>query len=125
MGFIKERYFLKTEEKPAFVRQASPFEDFVVRCVRYAFANIPPKVGRVFFSKRIAIPWLRWRMLRHGYLRCPVHWREYRDVSIGHYQKHLDSFRAEYSTQKKIKGVWAISDPVKKPDIVVYYAHGK
>lgn len=81
VGFIYERYFLKAEDKPAFVRQASPFEDLVVRCVRYAFANIPPKVARVFFSRRVALPWLRWRMLRHGYLRSPVHWREYRDVS--------------------------------------------
>lgn len=90
MGFIKERYFLKTENKPAFVRQASPFEDFVVRCVRYAFANIPPKVARVFFSKRIAVPWLRWRMLRHGYLRSPVHWREYRDVSRSEPSAHTE-----------------------------------
>lgn len=104
MGFIHERYFLKAEDKPAFVRQASPFEDFVVRCVRYAFANIPPRVARVFFSRRVALPWLRWRMLRHGYLRSPVHWREYRD--------------------NKVKGVWAVSDPAKKPDIVVLYAHG-
>lgn len=27
--------------------------------------------------------------------------------------------------QKHITGVWAIADPSKKPDIVVYYAHGK
>ncbi|KKY33306.1 putative alpha beta-hydrolase [Diaporthe ampelina] len=54
--FLYERYFLKKEEQPEFVQQASPFEDFVVRCVRYAFANIPPKVGRVFFGKNVALP---------------------------------------------------------------------
>lgn len=81
-GFIHERFLLRPDAQPAFVRQASPFEDIVVRCVRYAFANISPKVGRVFFGKRVALPWLRWRMLRHGYLRSPVHWREYRSVRV-------------------------------------------
>lgn len=81
-SFIHERHFLRPEDRPAFVQQASPFEDFVVRCVRYAFANISPKVGRVFFGKNVALPWMRWRMLRHGYLRSPVHFREYSDVSF-------------------------------------------
>ncbi|KAJ4419343.1 hypothetical protein N0V82_005031 [Gnomoniopsis sp. IMI 355080] len=103
-GFIQERFLLSTEAQPAFVRQASPFEDVVVRCVRYAFANISPKVGRVFFGKKVALPWMRWRMLRHGILRSPVHWREYRD--------------------RKFKGVWAAADPTKKADVILYYAHG-
>ncbi|KAF3770222.1 alpha/beta-hydrolase [Cryphonectria parasitica EP155] len=102
--FIIGHYLLPTPQQPAFVRQASAFEDFVVRCVRYAFANINPKVGRVFFGKKVALPWLRWRLLRHGYLRSPVHWREYQD--------------------RKIKGIWAVADPAKKADIVLYYAHG-
>lgn len=80
-SLIYERYYLRPENQPAFVRQASPFEDVVVRCVRYAFAKIPPSVGRVFFGKKVGLPWMRWRMLRHGYLRSPVHFREYRDVS--------------------------------------------
>ncbi|KAI3394154.1 hypothetical protein diail_3164 [Diaporthe ilicicola] len=104
VGFIYERYFSRREAQPAFVRQASPFEDFVVRCVRYAFANIPPKVGRVFFGKKVALPWLRWRLLRHGYLRSPVYFKEYQDDHI--------------------RGVWAIYDPASRPDIIVHYAHG-
>lgn len=48
-----------------------------MRCVRYAFGNIHTRVGRVFFSKRVALPFLRWRMLRHGYFKYPVHWREH------------------------------------------------
>lgn len=80
--FIRERHFLRPEDRPDFVRQATPFEDFVVRCVRYAFANISPKVGRVFFGRNVGLPWLRWRMLRHGYLKSPVHFREHRDVSF-------------------------------------------
>ncbi|KAI1496715.1 hypothetical protein F5X99DRAFT_421888 [Biscogniauxia marginata] len=100
-AFIHERFFVQREKRSPFVRQASPFEDFVVRCVRYAFANIPPKVGRVFFSKPVALPFLRFRMLRHGYLKSPVHWNEYRDV-----------------------GIWIIQEPMQKPDVCVFYAHG-
>lgn len=102
--FLYERYLLKKEDRPAFVQQASPFEDFVVRCVRYAFANIPPKVGRVFFGKKVALPWLRWRLLRHGHLRSPIFWKEYKDDHI--------------------RGLWAIHDPARRPDIIIYYAHG-
>jgi hypothetical protein len=62
------------------VQQASLFEDFVIRCVRYAFANIPSSIGRVFFSKMVALPFLRFRMLRHGYFRSPIQWREVEQV---------------------------------------------
>jgi hypothetical protein len=48
-----------------------------VRTIRYAFATIPPRVGQVFFSKWVWWPLLRWRMLRHGYLKSPVRWQEY------------------------------------------------
>ncbi|KAI1378325.1 alpha/beta-hydrolase [Hypoxylon crocopeplum] len=102
--FIRERYFVGYEKQSPFVQKASPFEDFVVRCVRYAFANIPPKVGRVFFSKSVALPFLRFRLLRHGYLRSPVHWHEFKE--------------------KRFKGIWIIKDPMTKPDICVFYAHG-
>ncbi|ORY69870.1 Alpha/Beta hydrolase protein [Pseudomassariella vexata] len=87
-----------------FVQVASPFEDFVIRCVRYAFAHIPPQVGRVFFLKAVALPFIRFRMLRHGYIRTPAHWHEFQD--------------------KHFKGIWIIKDPMKKPDVCVYYAHG-
>ncbi|KAI1202662.1 Alpha/Beta hydrolase protein [Nemania serpens] len=103
-SFIRERFLSKYENRSPFVQQASPFEDFVIRCVRYAFANIPPNVGRVFFSKQVAIPFLRFRMLRHGYIRSPVHWHEYQD--------------------KKFRGIWIVHNPGSKPDMCVYYAHG-
>ncbi|KAI0383008.1 alpha/beta-hydrolase [Hypomontagnella monticulosa] len=102
--FIRERYLTGYDKQSPFVQKASPFEDFVVRCVRYAFANIPPKVGRVFFSKPVALPFLRFRMLRYGYLRSPVHWHEYND--------------------KRFKGVWVIKDPMARPDICIFYCHG-
>lgn len=77
---IRERYFVRYEQRSPFVQKASLFEDLVIRCVRYAFANIPPKVGRVFFSKPVALPFLKFRMLRHGYLRSPIYWHEHNDV---------------------------------------------
>ncbi|KAI1429292.1 Alpha/Beta hydrolase protein [Xylaria sp. FL1777] len=103
-SFIRERYFFKYENRSPFVQHASPFEDFVIRCVRYAFANLHPSVGRVFFSKPVALPFLRFRMLRHGYIKSPVYWHEYHD--------------------KRFRGIWIIHDPVKRPDLCVYYAHG-
>ncbi|RYP17522.1 hypothetical protein DL765_004486 [Monosporascus sp. GIB2] len=102
--FIHERFFVSRNDQTPFVRNATPFEDFVIRCVRYAFANIPPGIGRVFFSKPVALPFLRFRMLRHGYLRCPVRWHEH--------------------STARFRGIWIRKDPSEKPDICVLYAHG-
>lgn len=105
ISLIYERYVRPGgARRSAFVPRASPFEDLVVRCVRYAFANIPPSIGHVFFCKQVAVPFLSWRMLRHGYLTSPIHWREHRG----------DGF----------EGVWVMSDPEQDPDVVLYYAHG-
>jgi acetyl esterase/lipase len=65
---------------------------------------MPAFIGRVFFSKQVSLPFLRFRMLRHGYLRCPLPWRE---VSMPHF-----------------KGIWIVLDDSEKPDVVVYYCHG-
>jgi hypothetical protein len=81
VAFFYDRLLAGPDKQPPFVRRASPFEDIVIRCIRYGFANIPPKIGRVFFSKQVALPFLRYRMLRHGYLRYPVHWSELKEVS--------------------------------------------
>jgi hypothetical protein len=78
--FIKERYFTPRRSQSRFVQDATAFEDLVIRCVRYAFANIPASIGRVFFSKRVALPFVRWRMLRHGYFGYPMHVEE---VTLG------------------------------------------
>lgn len=75
--FVTDRYLTHPSRQLAFTQTATVFEDFVIRCVRYAFANMPAKVGRVFFGKYVALPFTRWRMLRHGYVRSPVHYREY------------------------------------------------
>lgn len=75
--FIEERYWRSSATQSVWVRGATAFEDLVVRCVRYAFKNIDTNVGRVFLSKRVALPFVRWRMLRHGYLVFPVHCKEH------------------------------------------------
>ncbi|KAF1991039.1 alpha/beta-hydrolase [Aulographum hederae CBS 113979] len=102
--FFEERFLRPRSRQSPFVQQATLFQDFVIRCVRYAFAFMPAKLGRVFFSKPVALPFLRWRLLRHGYLRKPLQWREIR--------------------RNKFRGVWIPPDDMEKPDIVIYYCHG-
>ncbi|KAH7243355.1 Alpha/Beta hydrolase protein [Fusarium redolens] len=106
--FITDRYLTHSTRQLAFTQTATVFEDLVIRCVRYAFANIPAKVGRVFFGKHVALPFIHWRMLRHGYIRSPVHYREY---NIG---------KGDVQT----KGSWIMHQPEHPPDFVLYYAHG-
>ncbi|KAF7559975.1 hypothetical protein G7046_g4177 [Stylonectria norvegica] len=106
--FIRERFLTHPSQQLPFVLGATAFEDFVIRCVRYAFKSMPANVGRVFFSKNVAIAFLRWRMLRHGYFRFPVYWRE-QIVGEG---------------DDKARGVWIMHKPEVPPDFVLYYAHG-
>lgn len=56
LKLFHERLLLSREHRSPFVQQASWFEDAVIRCVRYAFAYIPAEIGRVFFSKHVALP---------------------------------------------------------------------
>lgn len=82
-GIIRERYLTVAKHQLSFTQRTSLFQDLVVRCMRYAFSNIPSRITRVFFMRGIALPFLRFRMLRHGYfrqLRRPI-WREIRLVS--------------------------------------------
>lgn len=101
---IHERYFTPVPKQSPFVQQASLFQDVVIRCVRYAFADIPASIGRVFFSKPVALPFMRFRMLRNGFLRSPVKWREIDDGDK--------------------RGVLAMLDDTQEPDIIIYYCHG-
>ena len=82
LAIVRERYLAGSRRRP-FVQRATFFEDLVVRCVRYAFSEIPARVGRVFFAKEVAKPFLRFRMLRRGYLRGPFRWNEHEEVSLG------------------------------------------
>lgn len=79
------------------MQQASWFEDIVIRCVRYAFAYIPASIGRVFFSKHVALPFFRFRMLRHGYFRSPFHWQEINMVTI-----HIPELTGIYADHYRI-----------------------
>ncbi|KAG8668782.1 hypothetical protein FPOAC2_08086 [Fusarium poae] len=106
--FVTDRYLTHPSRQLAFTQTATVFEDFVIRCVRYAFAHMPAKVGRVFFGKYVALPFARWRMLRHGYIRSPVHYREYH-IGQGAIQT---------------KGTWIMHQPEQPPDFVLYYVHG-
>ncbi|KAF2624660.1 alpha/beta-hydrolase [Macroventuria anomochaeta] len=102
--FVRERYFLPFERRSPFVRKATPFQDFVIRCVRYAFANMPASIGRVFFSKGVSLPFLRFRMLRHGIVTSPIRWTEVK--------------------RPDFRGVLIKHNQQEQPDIIVYYAHG-
>lgn len=116
------------EKQPPFVQRFSPFEDVAIRCIRYGFANIPPEVGRVFFSKQVALPFLRYRMLRHGYLRYPVHWSErtdVRDPSFVNCDNPSSCLPTDCLEQKHFKGIWMVKDQTTKSDFVLYYVHGR
>jgi acetyl esterase/lipase len=92
------------EYRSPFVRRATVFQDIVIRCVRFAFANMPAFLGRVFFSKAVALPFLRFRMLRHGIVTAPLRWTEI--------------------NRPGLKGIWIVSNPQEQPDVIVYYCHG-
>lgn len=101
---IQERYFTQQNEKSPFSRNATFFQDLVIRCVRYAFACIPASVGREFFGKYVSIPFIRFRMLRQGYLFSPV---AYRDMD-----------------QNGAKGILIAGDAGGEIDLLIYYCHG-
>lgn len=102
--FVKERFLTPFRYRSPFVQRATAFQDFVIRCVRYTFAFMPASMGRVFFSKAVALPFLRFRMLRHGFIRSPITWQEVNRTGF--------------------RGLWITPDQSKRPDVVVYYCHG-
>ncbi|KAF7502898.1 hypothetical protein GJ744_004936 [Endocarpon pusillum] len=103
--FMQERYLTGRDEQSPFVQRATVFQDIVIRCVRYAFAHMPVKIGRVFFSKQVAYPFFRFRLLRHGHRSEPV--------------------SVEEVHQNGIRGLWITgNESAEKPDVVVYYCHG-
>ncbi|KAH8805726.1 Alpha/Beta hydrolase protein [Xylogone sp. PMI_703] len=103
LEFMNDHILARKGRSP-FVRRASLFEDFAVRCVRYSFRNIPCDIGRIFLCKVVALPFLRFRMLRHGYLFAPITWRKVKKGDL--------------------EGLWICEDNSQRPDIVIYYIHG-
>ncbi|KAF2187288.1 alpha/beta-hydrolase [Zopfia rhizophila CBS 207.26] len=102
--FIRERYLIPIEYRSPFVQRATVFQDIVIRCVRYAFASMPAFLGHVFFSKPVALPFLRFRMLRHGIFTRPLAWHEI--------------------NRPGLHGIWITSNQQEQPDIIIYYCHG-
>ncbi|KAI4947165.1 hypothetical protein J4E86_008789 [Alternaria arbusti] len=102
--FIRERFFVSHQYRAPFVQKATPFQDLVIRFVRYAFANMPAFLGRVFFSKAVSLPFLRFRMLRHGIVTSPIRWTEIK--------------------RPNFRGVWIVHNQQEQPDVIVYYCHG-
>ncbi|RPB22255.1 alpha/beta-hydrolase [Terfezia boudieri ATCC MYA-4762] len=102
---LYERYLSSPEHRLAWTLKSSLFQDVVIHCVRYAFTNIDPKVGRVFLSKNVALPFLRFRMWRHApQTAARVVWREVQGEGF--------------------KGVWIEFNETAEPDMVLYYMHG-
>lgn len=124
---IQERYFTPFQSRSPFVQRATFFQDVVVRCVRYAFANMPASIGAVFFSKGVALPFMRFRMLRHGYFRSPIHYEEVMiDVVENFDEVESDSQRSNHDKlpSQQVRGVWMTADKERQPDVCVYYLHG-
>ncbi|PSK46155.1 hypothetical protein B9Z65_5123 [Elsinoe australis] len=101
---ITERYFAHPTGRSPFSRRATLFQDIVIRCVRYAFARIPAMIGKVFFSKPVALPFFFFRKLRHFIIHSPIHWHEVKRPGL--------------------QGIWITCDNDAPPDVVVYYCHG-
>lgn len=87
---------------------------------------MPASIGAVFFSKQVALPFAKWRMLRHGYdpelpfpfSLClqPLVWLGLLRISDLHYEeKHISP---------GLKGLWVIADETRRPDVIIYYLHG-
>ena len=111
--YVHERYLTPESQRSPYVRQATYFQDLVIRVVRYAFANFDSSVGQVFFSKSVALPFVRFRMWRHGYHDFPISVRE---IDLG-----------SNKPESKVKGIWINHDTeveAEKPDLVIYYCHG-
>ncbi|KAF2456569.1 Alpha/Beta hydrolase protein, partial [Lineolata rhizophorae] len=116
LQFLWTRYLTPRSDRPPFVRASSPFQDVVIRCVRYAFAHMAPAMGRTFLSAPVALPFLRWRMLRHGYFPPRLPFRTVPRPQLGYSLLHIDSSWAA--------GEAGTHDDPAAPDLVVLYAHG-
>ncbi|KAF8241890.1 alpha/beta-hydrolase [Wilcoxina mikolae CBS 423.85] len=104
---IKERCLTSTKHQLPFTRRTTLFQDAMVRCLRWAFTNLPSDVGRLFFLKGVSLPFLRFRMLRSGY-----------------FLSRRDCPRWVEVNQNGLKGLWIAYDTIARPDLLVYYVHG-
>jgi len=91
VDIIKERYLTKQNRQSAFTRRSTLFQALVVACMRYGFACVPIRIGRVFFTKGVALPFLRFRMFRHGYIWHLRHRPLWREISLVGHSSNLGS----------------------------------
>ncbi|KJR85848.1 uncharacterized protein SPSK_09131 [Sporothrix schenckii 1099-18] len=119
-------------------QRPSLFEEVVLCCVRWAFIHTDPHVGRVFFSRSVALPFHRFRQLQalgagrlvraalsHAlsfttFLLPPfaaslMPWPRPRPVSILRWREHHD---------EHFRGMWITYDASRPPDIVLFFVHG-
>jgi hypothetical protein len=61
-------------------------------------------------------------MLRHGYLRSPIHWHEVNEVCS--FNSLVKLISGADKIQSGFKGVLIIKDQYTDPDVVIYYSHG-
>jgi hypothetical protein len=118
LNLLYDRLFLRFvhQNRGSSNQPASWFEDAVIQCIRYGFAYIPPTIARIFFSEQVALPLLRFRMLRHGYIRPLIQWRKVKQVQyeLSYWGLMLTSrrmlFKASGSpkTTRKIQISWYI-----------------
>ncbi|CAK7220316.1 hypothetical protein SBRCBS47491_004146 [Sporothrix bragantina] len=108
-------------------QRPSIFEDIVLCCVRWAFVHMPPRVGRVFFSRPVALPFFQFRQLRHDGV-----WRTFR-AAASYMLSLLTSLRGvslwSISRSRKpndqfSKGIWISHDETQPADIVIFFVHG-
>ena len=84
----------------------------------------------MFFAKEVALPFLWFRLLRHGYLGSPIHWREHREVIPSlrvQFGSHTDCLSRADSVasgwlkiQKRNRTSFSITPMVRNADILVY-----
>ncbi|KAK6341199.1 hypothetical protein TWF696_008285 [Orbilia brochopaga] len=107
LSFIQDHILVPYEKRPDIVKTATLFQEFVLRLVRYAFANLPSDIGRVFFAKEIALPFYRFRLLRHGL-----------------WPSRVPSWAPEEINRNGVRGIWVKTIKDCEPDIALYYIHG-
>ncbi|KAK6501695.1 hypothetical protein TWF481_009521 [Arthrobotrys musiformis] len=106
-SIFRDNILLFKNERPDYVNNSTLFQELVIRLVRYAFANLPSDIGRVFFKKEVVMPFYRFRLLRNGL-----------------FPGDTPSWDLEDIDQDGVRGVWVKTIKDSEPDVVLYYIHG-
>jgi hypothetical protein len=71
LRWLRDHLWTRQTERPPFVQRATFFEWIVTRCVKWAFTNMDPEVGRVFLGPTVASRFLGFRMFHNLYWSNP------------------------------------------------------